>query len=287
MQQQVELAGGQCASVALLPVQHQVAPVAPLLLYELRGVDEHAAGARRGIADAHPLARLQQLDDQPHHRSRRVELAALPAGVVRELMDQVLVGVTQHVADATVGCCKVGVLQIQLAEMIQQPPDNPLSVGRATQPRLVVPVHARQHAVQPWRVLEFDLLARHVQRLAQVHRSPNQRRPPRRLRHKELVLVRVRQRHVPRNPQRHRRLHLFVEPVRQPLQEQRRKNEILIVRRVDLPPQNIRGPPQLRFQLLLTKRHVVSLFRPVQLTGDVLNQRIPQLQVAQLRCFDS
>ena len=56
MQQQVELARGQRASVALLSMQHQVAPVAALLLHKLRRVDEHAARAGRWVADAHALA---------------------------------------------------------------------------------------------------------------------------------------------------------------------------------------------------------------------------------------
>ena len=58
VEQQVELADGQCAEVALLSVEGQVAQVSAMLPHVLGGVDEHAAGACRGVADAHPFARL-------------------------------------------------------------------------------------------------------------------------------------------------------------------------------------------------------------------------------------
>ena len=75
------------------PLQHQVAGVSALVPHVLGRVDEHAAGAGRRVADAHPLARLQQLDDEAHHLAGRVELAALPAGVIGEPVDQVFIGV--------------------------------------------------------------------------------------------------------------------------------------------------------------------------------------------------
>ena len=98
VQQQVQLANGQRAPVALLTFQHQVPRVAVVLLDVLRRVDQHPARPRRRVADAHPFLRFQQFHDQPDHLARGVELAALLARVVRELTNQVLVGVAQHVA---------------------------------------------------------------------------------------------------------------------------------------------------------------------------------------------
>ena len=51
--------------------------------------------------------------DQTHHHARRVELPALLAGVVRELLDQVLVGAPQHV-----GLAQVVVAQVDLGEVL-------------------------------------------------------------------------------------------------------------------------------------------------------------------------
>ena len=98
VQEQVELADSQGAPVAFLPVQHQIAFVSSVLFDVLRGVDQHPAGACGGIADAHALVRSEQFDYQADHGTGSVELTAFPAGVVGELVDQILVGVSQDIA---------------------------------------------------------------------------------------------------------------------------------------------------------------------------------------------
>ena len=195
-------------------MQHQVARVSPALPDVLRCIDQHSPRAGRRVADPHSLFRLQQLDDQPYHRPGRVELTALLPGVVRELVDQVLVGVSQHVRAGAAGSGpQVLVAQVQLAEVVQQAPDDPLPVSRAAQPRLVVPVRAGQHPVQTGCIRLFDRVTRHVDRLAQVHRRRRDCRPARRLRHEELVLVPVPQRDLARHPRPNRVIHLLLEPV--------------------------------------------------------------------------
>ena len=119
MEQQVELANGQGAQVAFLPVQHQVADVAALFLHVLRGVDQHPAGPGRWVADAHPLLRLQKLDDEADDLAGGVELAALLARVVGELVDQVFVGVAQHVAGVHLAVAQVGVAEVQAGEVVE------------------------------------------------------------------------------------------------------------------------------------------------------------------------
>ena len=133
VEQQVELADGQGPQVALLAVQRQVAEVSAVLPHVLGGVDEHPAGAGGGVADAHPLAGLEQLDDEAHHGARRVELAALLPGVVGEPVDQVLVGVAQDVSPACRVLPQVLVAQVQAAEVVEQAADDALAVGRAAQ----------------------------------------------------------------------------------------------------------------------------------------------------------
>ena len=115
----VQLADGQGAQVALLPVQHQVADVAASLLHVLGGVDQHPAGPGGGVADAHPLLRFQQLHDEPNNLAGCVELAALLAGVVGELVDQVLVGVAQHAAGVYLAVAEVGVAEVQPGEVVE------------------------------------------------------------------------------------------------------------------------------------------------------------------------
>ena len=115
----MSLADGQRAQVALLPVEHQVADVAALLPHVLGGVDQHPAGPGRGVADAHTLLRLQQLDDEPHDLAGSVELASFLAGVVGELVDQVLIGVAQHVARVHLAVAQVRVAEVQPGEVVQ------------------------------------------------------------------------------------------------------------------------------------------------------------------------
>ena len=137
-----------------------------MFLHVLGGVYEHSAGAGSGVADPHPLARLEQLDDEAHYGARRVELAALLARIVSKAVDQVLVGVAQHIAATGLILPQVLVAQVQAAEVVEQAADDALAVGRAAQLLLVVPVGARQHAVQPGRVGVLDGVAGDVKGLA-------------------------------------------------------------------------------------------------------------------------
>ncbi|MNG37067.1 hypothetical protein D3C84_1242990 [compost metagenome] len=60
--------------------------------------------------------RVNQLNHQLHHGLWRVELAAFFTGVVGKLLDQILVGIAQHV-----GLVQVGIAQLVLVEVAQQP----------------------------------------------------------------------------------------------------------------------------------------------------------------------
>ena len=95
-----------------------------------------------------PSCGLEQLDDEAHHRARRVELAALFPGIVGEAIDEVLVGVAQHIAAAGRVLPQVLIAQVQVAEVVEQAADDALAVGWAAQLGLVVPVGAYQHPVQ-------------------------------------------------------------------------------------------------------------------------------------------
>ena len=231
MQQQVQLADRERAEVALLPVQHEVARVPVLLGDVLRGVDQHPGRPRGRVADAHPLGRLEQLDDQPHDGAGGVELAALLACVVRELADQVLVGVAEHVhrARGVVGR-QVRVAQVEFAEVAQQAADDAVAVERVAELRLVVPVGVAQHPVEPGRVQLLDRGARAVDDLTEVHRLADDRLPARLGRHEELVLVRVALGDLAGDPVGDGALDLLGEAVGEPLQEEHREDVVLVSR---------------------------------------------------------
>ena len=130
----------------------------------------------------------------------------------------------------------------------------PSRFDRAAQLRLVVPVGRGEHAVQP-RVGLLDGVAGDVECLAPVHRRTCARRPTGRLRNEELVLIPVGEGDFPGDARCDGVLHLLVEAVGEPLQEEDREDVVLVVGCVDLAAQDVGGLPQLRLQLLCRERH--------------------------------
>ena len=102
VQQQVHLRDRPDAAVVLLARQAQVARVPAVLLHVVLGQDQHAARPRAWVIDRHALARLRPVHHHPHHRPGGVELAALLAGGVGELADQVLIGRAEQVGELEV-----------------------------------------------------------------------------------------------------------------------------------------------------------------------------------------
>ena len=205
-----------------------------------------------------PSWRLQQLHQKPHHGTGRVELAALPAGVIGELADQVFVGVPQDIAGAPTISVQVPVTQVQVAEVGEQAADDALPVGWAAQLGLVVPVRACHDAIQTSGVGLLDGTAGLVEGLAQVHRGAADLVPVGLLGHNKLVLVHVLDRNFPGHAGRHRQLDLLVETVREALEEQQREDVVLVVSGVDLPPQDVGGLPQSSLQFLSRECHQAS-----------------------------
>ena len=163
----------------------------------LGSVDEHAGGPGRWVADAHPLGRLQQLDDEPHNGARRVELAALLASVVGELANQVLVGVAEDVDGALLALLgEVGVTQVEGVEVAQQAGDDAVAAAGATELGFVVPVRVPQDAIEAGGVRLLDLGAGAVDDLSKVHRLAHDLAPTGLGRQEELVLVWVTLGHV-------------------------------------------------------------------------------------------
>ena len=122
VQQQVHLRDRPDAAVVLLARQVQVARVPAVLLHVVLGQDQHAARPRARVIHRHARLRLDQFHHHPHHRPRRVELAALLPGGVGELADQVLIRRAEQVGEL-----EVLVAQAVLGEVRDQVPQ--LAVG--------------------------------------------------------------------------------------------------------------------------------------------------------------
>ena len=163
VEDQVHLGDGDHRAVAVLAVEHQVAAVAPLLVHVLAGLDQHAAGAGSGVVDAHALGRLENLHHQAHDLAGRVELAALLAGAVGEVLDQVFVGRAQQVGklEVVVDQHKLGLVEVV---------DQVFELGVGDLALVVdggVEVDVAQHALQDF-VLQLQLLQRLVEPGADV-----------------------------------------------------------------------------------------------------------------------
>ena len=99
VQEQVHAGDGGGGQVLLLA--EELAPeravVAVALAHVVDGLEQHAARAAGRVVDGLALLRVEDVDHQPHHRARRVELAGLLVGGVGELLDQVFVGLAEDV----------------------------------------------------------------------------------------------------------------------------------------------------------------------------------------------
>ena len=123
----------------------------------------------RAAGVVHTVAglRVDEFHHELHHRFGRIELSALLTGIVGKLLDEVLVGVTQHVR-----LVEVGIAQLVLVEVAQQPLQ-----GGVGQHALVTVLGGGQYVLQ-FGVVRFDGGECLVQRLADVLGPGNQLRPP-------------------------------------------------------------------------------------------------------------
>ena len=185
MEQHVHLADGPGAEVLFLAVQRQIAWIAALSLDVVGALDQHAAGAGGRVAGAHPLAGGEQFDDQLDHHPRRIELAALLAGIVRELLDQVFVGPAEEV-----GLGHAVVAERDLREVLNEAREHGVPVLGIAELPFVVVIDAGEDAFQG-AVLLLQRRARLVQRLADIRGLLLDRAPPRPVGHEELVFVQV------------------------------------------------------------------------------------------------
>src|ERR1700730_13390231 len=97
MLEHVHFADGPGAEVLLLAKQAHVLSAPSVRGDVLRGLDQHATGAAGRIADAHALLWLEQFDHELYDHVGRVELAALLAGVIGKLLNQILISSSEEI----------------------------------------------------------------------------------------------------------------------------------------------------------------------------------------------
>jgi hypothetical protein len=88
VEEAVHTSDGGGHQVAFLPVEAHVAPLLPSPVQVGDGREQHAAGAAGRLVEGVALAGSEDVDHQPDHGVRRVELAGLLIGDVRELNER-------------------------------------------------------------------------------------------------------------------------------------------------------------------------------------------------------
>ena len=88
-----------CGPVGVLPVESQIVGVLTLLLDVLVSLNQKAAGADGRVVDLIACHGFGELHQQTHDFRGRVELAALLARAVCEVLDQILVGRAKKVGE--------------------------------------------------------------------------------------------------------------------------------------------------------------------------------------------
>ncbi len=109
VQQHVHLGDGPHRAVEFLPEQVGLAAIFAVLVDVFLGRDQHAAGATAGVVDVVLELGLDEPHHHPHHRARRIELAAFLARRIGEFTNQVFVGRTEQ----------VGKLEVFIAQAVQ------------------------------------------------------------------------------------------------------------------------------------------------------------------------
>ena len=241
VQDHVHLADGPGAAVELLAEERQVAAVAARLFHLPLGLDQQAAGAAGRVVDRHAGPRRDDQRQQPRHLGRRVELAALLARAVGEILDQVLVGRAQQVGELE----RVGV-QGDAVEVLDE-----LDQGGVVQGALAhaaVEVDPLQHVLQRVGVGVLDRGQRLVQRRPDALLGVAHRGPAGLVGHEEVVLVGVDQQGIAGGCGQVIRLQLAAQPglldlelVVEVLEEEHAEDILFVLAGVHVPAQDVAG----------------------------------------------
>ena len=150
------------------------------LVQVITRLDQHAAGTDRGIVDAHTGLRIDDLDADPHHFCRGIELARLLAGGIGEEFDKPLIGSAEQVREL-----EVLVTQGDLFEVLDEIGQG-IVIQRALTD-LLVEVDALEDVLQRVDIVVFDGLQCLVQADADVLFQVFDLGPVRLCRNKEIL----------------------------------------------------------------------------------------------------
>ncbi len=128
------------------------------------GLDEQAAGATGGVADAVARFGGGKSGDQPRDAVRGVELAGFLAGVGGEALDEVDVGV----ADDILGDAAGAHVELGLVDVLQQQFEAAIAVPGLAEVGLGVEVDVAEHAFELDPVGLLDGIQHHVDEFADI-----------------------------------------------------------------------------------------------------------------------
>ena len=162
VQQHVHLADGPGGAHFLLAKEAHVASVLALLTHVVAHLDEHAAGAHRGVVHAHAILRVADFYADAHHLGRGVKLARLFACGVGKVFDEPLVRCAQQVGEL-----EVAVFERDLVKVLDEVGQR-VVVQRGLADFAVEVDGAFEHVLQGFVVLFFQFLQRLVEHAADV-----------------------------------------------------------------------------------------------------------------------
>ena len=226
--------------VPLLAVEAYVPPLLALAAQMGDGRKKHPAGAAGGIVDRFPRLGFEHLGHEVDDGAVGVELGGGVAGVVGEFLDQVFVSLAQLVLG------EVGEGEIEGAEVLDQVAEH--RIGEAV---LVGPLRVAEDAVELVGVGRLDGAHGGLEGWADVSGDLPDLTPVGVGRNLEAVVFRIGGKGRITAGFRKGRLRLFVEDIAEPLVEEKRKDELLVVPRIDSPAQERGRAPEIGFELLL------------------------------------
>lgn len=226
--------------ISLLAVELHIPPFLLLIPQVGDAGEQHAAGAAGGVIDGLAGLHVEHLGHEVNDGAVRVELGGGVAGVVGELLDEILVALAQLVLR------QIGDGEFERGEVLDEVAQH--GIGQAV---LVRPLRIAKDAEELVGVGGLDGPHGLLQAPAHIPADlPNL--PPMRIqRHLEAVVLREQRKVLipARLPQRGDSL--LLEDIAEPLVEQQREDELLVVARINRPPKEHRGTPEVGFELLL------------------------------------
>ena len=159
VEEQVHAGDGRSGEVFLLAEEFspQALRIAMLVLHVLDCRQKHATRTAGGVVDRFALFGVEHVDHHPHDAAGGVKLASLLVGGVGELLDQVFVGVTQHI---TADCL---IAHRQTGKVLDQVFEQGIRV-----PVLVGPLRIAKYTVERIWVGLFDLAHSTLQGIADI-----------------------------------------------------------------------------------------------------------------------